>query len=125
MLDIDDHKADDYLSEFVERRAQGTASPLDRANTALLNADQVACILTGAADDQALTVRHGDDYCSGIQAQVERVALAASAVAIAERQGDKALAAEFANYAETEALRLDGYAHVRIKGLTRFTIHGA
>ena len=115
MLDIDNHKDDDYLREFTERRAQGTASPLDRANTALLNAQQSACLQS-----------EGDD-CDRERAQalVDRVALAASAVAIAERQGDKALAAEFAKVAESEALVLDGFAYVKVEGLRRHEIHGA
>jgi hypothetical protein len=114
MLDINDHQDDDYLVEFTKRRVQGTASPLDRANTALLNAQQSACIQS-----------EGDE-CDRQRAQsmVDRVALAASAVAIAEREEDKALAAEFARVAESEALTLDSFAYVKIKGLSRHKVHG-
>lgn len=115
MLDIDDHKEDAYLTEFTERRAQGTASPLDRANTALLNAQQTACVLS-----------EGDEtVVADAESKVERVALAAQAVAIAERQGDEALAEDFAEVAESEALVLDSFDHVRIKGMSRHQIHGA
>ena len=115
MLDIDDHKDDPYMVEFTERRAQGSASPLDRANTALLNAQQSACVQS-----------EGDD-CDRERAEalVDRVALAASAVAIAERQGDEALAAEFAKVAESEALVLDGFAYIKVDGLARHKVHGA
>lgn len=125
MLDIDNHKDDPYLVEFTKRRVQGTASPLDRANTALLNASQAATIMVGAPDDDSLSVRHGEDYCKGIEALVDRVALAASAVAIAERQGDDELAADFAKVAESEALTLDSFAYAKVDGLKRHEVHGA
>lgn len=114
MLDIDDHRSDPMLAEFAERRAQGSASPLDRANTALLNASQAATLLS-----------EGDDTVKADAAsKLERVALAAQAVAIAERQGDKALANEFAKVAESEALVLDTFDYVKVDGLSRHKIHG-
>ena len=114
MIDINDHCEDPMLIEFMRRRAQGNASPLDRANTALLNAQQSACVQS-----------EGDD-CDRerAQAHVDRVALAASAVAIAEKQGEQAVAAEFAKVAESEALTLDSFAYVKVEGLRRHEIHG-
>jgi hypothetical protein len=114
MLDIDDHKDDPYLTAFSERREVGSASPLDRANTALLNASQAAT-LVGEGDE---TVRQEASD------RVDRVALAASAVAICERNDDKALADEFARVAESEALVLDSFDYVKIDGLKRHEIHG-
>lgn len=114
MLDIDDHKDDPYMEAFTERRSKGSASPLDRANTALLNAQQSACLLSEGDE----TVRQEAlDRCN-------RVALAAQAVAICERQDDQALASEFAKHAEKEALVLDMFDYVKVDGLKRHEIHG-
>jgi ABC-type enterochelin transport system substrate-binding protein len=114
MIDIDDNKADPMLAEFTARRKEGSASPLDRANTALLNASQVVTLLS-----------EGDDTVQAdAQSKVERVALAAQAVAIAERQGDQALAASFAKVAESEALVLDTFDYVKVDGLRRHRVHG-
>jgi hypothetical protein len=114
MLDIDDHKDDPYLIDYTERRRQGTASSLDRANTAVLNASQAATL-------------HSEEreFKGAIGKALERSIAAAAACAIAERQGDEALAEDFAKVAESEALVLDSFDHVRIEGMSRHQIHGA
>lgn len=104
------------LSAWVERRESGSASPLDRANAALLRADQAGAILTGAGDD-----------CDGsqIEALVQRVALAASACGIATRNKESNVADAFAGVAETEAVTLDLYDIARLEGLPRASAFSA
>ncbi len=114
MLDIDNHKDDPMLVEFSKRRAQGTPSPRDIANAALLNASQAATVLSEAEDETV--IEDAEDT-------LDRVQLAVQAVATAERQGDKALAAGFAQVAETEALVLDTFDYVKVDGLRRHEIH--
>lgn len=113
MLDIDDHKDDPYLIDFTERRRQGTASPLDRANTAVLNASQAA------------TIHSEGEFKGAAEKALERAIAAAAACGIATRQKDKRLAAEFANLAEGEALALDSFDYVKVDGLRRHEVHGA
>lgn len=116
MIDIDKHEADPMISEFTERRSSGSASPLDRANAALLRADQAACIFTGSGED-----------CDKAQiaSMCERVALAAAGCGIATRNREQGVANEFAKVAESEALTLDGYDSARLDGIQRATAFSA
>jgi hypothetical protein len=125
MIDIDKAEKDPMLVEFTERRSEGSASPLDRANAALLRADQAASIFTGGADDQALTVRQGEGTCSGVQGLLDRVALATAACGLAERKGEPAVADAFAKVAEREAVTLDSYDSARLEGLNRASAFSA
>lgn len=113
MLDIS-HDTDPMLSAFCERREAGQPSPLDRANAALMRADQAASILTGNGENVSACL---------IDKALDRAALAANACAIAERKGEPKVAAAFAKRAEREALaieRLDRSA--RLEGLTRAAV---
>lgn len=114
MLDIDDHKDDAYLAEFTERRESGSASPLDRANTAVLNADQALSIL-GETDE---TIK------AAAESAYQSVVRAARACSLAERLEDDHFAEQFAKVAESEALVLDTFDYVKINGLKRHAIHG-
>jgi hypothetical protein len=97
MLKIDDHYGDAYLSDFVERKESGDVSPLERANAALLNADLARLRVEAQGDD--LDKAQAQSVC-------ERVAMAASACARAERIGSSGLADAFAKAANSEALVL-------------------
>lgn len=117
MLDIDKHRDDPMLQEFTERRDSGQAGPLDRANAALLRADQAAAIFTGSGDD-----------CDReqVEALLDRVALAVSACGLAVRKGEPAsVALAFAKMAESEAVTLDSYDSARLQGLQRASAFSA
>lgn len=110
MFDIDKHRDDPMMQAFCKRRMEASASPLDRANAALLRADQAAAIFSGQADE-----------CDKAQiaSACERVALAAAACGIATRNQESEVAEQFAKAAEGEAVTLDAYDNVRLEGLPR------
>lgn len=113
MLDINDHHDDPMLSDFCARRDARQASPHDRANAALRTADLAVLAVAEQGDDL--------DRAQA-EAVVERVALAASACARAERLGEEALAEAFAQTAESEVLDLSAFPFVNVDGLKRLQV---
>lgn len=113
MLDINDHHDDPMLKGFCERRDKGEASPHDRANAALRTADLAALAVAEQGDD-----------LDRVQAEaiMERVALAASATAKAERIGEVDMAERFAQTAESEVLDLSAFPFVNVDGIKRLEV---
>lgn len=103
-FDIDDHKADPYMVEFMAARESGKRTPLETANNALLRADLALTIVAERGDDL--------DKAQA-EAVIERVALAASACATATRIGSE-LASEFAKQASSEVLVLTNFDYVNV-----------
>jgi hypothetical protein len=104
-FDIDDHKADPMIADYMAAREQGIVTPLEIANNALLRADLALTIVTERGDDL--------DKAQA-EAVIERVALAASACAKATRIGDDHFAVEFAKQANSEVLVLTSFDYVNV-----------
>lgn len=104
-FDIDDHKADPMLAEYMSARENGKRTSLEIANSALLRADLALTIVAERGDDL--------DKAQA-EAVIERVALAASACATATRIGDDHFAAEFAKAANSEVLLLTNFDYVNV-----------
>lgn len=104
-LNINYHQDDPYMVDWYAVYAQGGTTPLERANQALIRADLAAVIVS----------ERGDDLDKAQAAAVcERVALAASACAKAERIGSPELAQAFSETACSEALILATFDYVNV-----------
>lgn len=99
-VNINDHKDDPYLSDWYGVYALGETTPLERANHALMQADLAAVVASERGDD--LDKAQAEAIC-------ERVALAASACALAERIDKPELAKRFSETAQSEALVLSTF----------------
>lgn len=104
-LNINDNQTDPYMADWYKVYAQGGTTPLERANAALSRADLAAVIVSEQGDD--LDQAQAEAVC-------ERVALAASACAKAERIGSAELAQAFSETACTEALVLSTFDYVNV-----------
>lgn len=104
-FDIDAHSADPYMSDWYAAYAQGKATPLEEANEALRKADIARTIIAEQGDDL--------DKAQA-EAIIERVALAASATAKAQRAERPELATAFSASAKSEALVLSTFDYVNV-----------
>lgn len=104
-LNISDHQDDPYMVDWYRVYAQGGTTPLEQANAALQRADLAAVIVSEQGDD--LDILQAKAVC-------ERVALAASACAKAERLGETEIAKRFSQAAKSEALILSSFDYVNI-----------
>lgn len=104
-FNIDDHKADPMIAAWHSVHATGLETDLEQANKALIRAD-LARVIVG---------EHGDDLdVAQAEAVCERVALAASACAKAQKRGELRLAHEFSKVAQSEVLVLTAFDYVNV-----------